>query len=202
MSNSKERGVICDIDLTFVDSGVPWLDWLTSVYGVEPDFSIKSPDGMTYYNLSKYFPAPLAHQINPYDFWEDPHLYDKLKPIEGAVEALRKIKAAGSPIRFGSYCKNGHFSSKARMIKRYTSDFLDIETGSTGDGFYATKVKNGIKGAVIIDDRNQFLNQFGDDVIKIKFWTPYTQDEEPSCKYDLVTSDWNEIGDFVVDILQ
>lgn len=202
MNKPQDRAVICDIDLTFVDSGTPWLNWLVSVYGVEPDFTIKAPGDLIHYNLSKYFPKPLIHQINPYDFWEDPHLYDKLRPIKGAVQALESIKAAGHPIRFGSYCKNGHFSSKARMVKRETSHFLDIETGATGDGFYATKVKNGIKGAVIIDDRNQFLNQFDDDVIKIKFLTPYTQDEAPRCKYDLETDDWAEIRDFTIDILK
>lgn len=196
-----KTAIICDVDLTFVDSGTPWLGWMKAVYGAEPDFSKSSGDGQLHYNLSKYFPEPKVHQIPPYDYWEDPFLYDKMTPLPFAVSALRTLKAAGHPIRFVSYCKKGHFGSKARFLKRETGSFLDLENGTTGDGFYATKVKSGVSGGVIIDDRNEFLNQFGPGVIKIKFKTPYTQSVEPNCIYDLETDDWIEIRDFLLDIL-
>lgn len=192
--------VIVDVDLTFVDSGSPWMKWLELVYGVAPDWTKGPGNGQVHYNLSKYFPEPKVHQIDAYEFWEDPYLYDKLVPMVGAVEALEEIKRAGHPIRFVSFCKNGHFSSKARMLKRYTSHFLDLEKGSTGDGFYATKVKSGVAGGVIIDDRHQFLNQFAADVLKIKFDTVYTQDEPvQEGGYDLVTQNWTEIAPFVIE---
>lgn len=193
--------ILVDVDLTFVDSGTPWFQWLEDVYGVAPDMSKGPGNGQIHYNLGKYFPAPLVEQISPHDYWEDMFLYDRLKPLPGAVNALKTLKEAGYPIRFVSHCKKGHFSSKARMVKRETSHFLDIEKGSTGDGFYATKVKSGVSGRVIIDDRNEFLNQFGDDVIKIKFKTPYTQFEDPRVKYDFESDDWDEILQFLLDTL-
>lgn len=199
--NFSGKPIICDVDLTFVDSGRPWTEWMEAVYGVAPDWSQTEPGELYHYNLSKYFPEPKVNQIPPYDYWEDPFLYDKMKPLPGAVEALYALKLAGHPIRFVSYCKKGHFGSKARFLKRETSHFLDLEHGTTGDGFYATKVKSGVAGAVIIDDRNEFLNQFGPEVIKIKFATPYTQSALPTCSYDLETCDWYEIRDFLLDIL-
>lgn len=193
--------IIVDVDQTFVDSATPWIQWCEDVYGVPVDWSKSPPSGQMHYNIGEYFPSPKRHQPLPLMFWEDPFLYDKLRPLPGAVVVLRKLKSLGHPIRFVSYCKNGHFSSKARMLKRETADFLDLEAGSTGDGFYATKAKAGVAGGVIIDDRNEFLNQFADDVLKIKMWTPFTQSVEPRCKYDLEAHSWKQIGDFLLATL-
>lgn len=196
--------ILVDVDLTFVDSGWPWLDWMSSVYQVEADHEAMRNDrnllGLYNYNLSKYFPNRCKEAIPPYEFWEDPHLYDKLVPLPGAVEGLRRLHEAGHPIRFVSYCKKGHFSSKVRFLKRHCP-FLDLEDGTDGSGFYATKVKAGVAGGVIIDDRNKFLNQFSDGVIKVKFDTPFTQDEEPRVQYDLVSKDWYVITEWLLETL-
>lgn len=202
MLSTKKTPILVDVDLTFVDSGWPWLDWMMSVYQCDADCSAMENDrnskGLYDYNLSKYFPNRCKQAIEPYEFWEDPHLYDKLQPIEGAVEAVRRLNEAGHPIRFVSYCKKGHFSSKVRFLKRHCP-FLDLEGGKDGSGFYATKYKAGVSGGIIIDDRNQFLNQFAPEVMKIKFDTPFTQDEEPNTQYDFVSGDWKKIADFILD---
>lgn len=196
--------ILVDVDLTFVDSGWPWLYWMESVYQIPADVDLMDKDyeeeGLFNYNLSKYFPTRCKEAIEPYEFWEDPHLYDKMTPIAGAVDAIRRLHEAGHPIRFVSYCKKGHFSSKVRFLKRHCP-FLDLDNGTDGSGFYATKVKAGVAGGVIIDDRNQFLNQFPDDVIKIKFDTPFSQDVEPRINYDLTSADWKEIADWLLENL-
>lgn len=196
--------ILVDVDLTFVDSGWPWLEWMENVYQIKADSLLMENDrrefGLFDYNLSKYFPTRCKEAIAPYEFWEDPHLYDKLKPMPGAVDAIRRLHEAGHPIRFVSYCKKGHFSSKVRFLKRHCP-FLDLDNGTDGSGFYATKVKAGVTGGVIIDDRNQFLNQFSDEVIKVKFATPFTQEEDPRTQYDLVSSDWNVIAEWLLETL-
>lgn len=196
--------ILIDVDLTFIDSGWPWLSWMESVYQVAPATALMEKDfnetGLYNYNLSKYFPTRCQEAIPPYEFWEDPHLYDKLKPLPGAVDAVRRLHEAGHPIRFVSYCKKGHFSSKVRFLKRHCP-FLDLDNGTDGSGFYATKVKAGVAGGVIIDDRHQFLNQFDDNVIKVKFDTPFTQDEEPRTQYDLTSCDWNVIAEWLLETL-
>lgn len=204
MVNKTKTPILVDVDLTFVDSGWPWLYWMESVYQIPADFELLDKDyeesGLFNYNLSKYFPSRCKEAIPPYEFWEDPHLYDKLKPLPGAVEAIRRLHEAGHPIRFVSYCKKGHFSSKVRFLKRHCP-FLDLDNGTDGSGFYATKVKAGVAGGVIIDDRHQFLNQFDDNVIKVKFDTPFTQDEEPRTQYDLTSCDWNVIAEWLLETL-
>lgn len=202
MVNKTKTPILIDVDLTFVDSGWPWLDWMESVYQVAPSISLMEKEvhetGLYNYNLSKYFPTRCKEAIGPYEFWEDPHLYDKLTPIAGAVDAIKRLYDAGHPIRFVSYCKKGHFSSKVRFLKRHCP-FLDLDGGKDGSGFWATKNKAGVKGGVIIDDRHQFLNQFEDDVVKIKFRTQFSQDEAPRTNYDLVSDCWAEIADFILD---
>lgn len=202
MVNKTKTPILIDVDLTFVDSGWPWLDWMESVYQVGPSISLMEKEvhetGLYNYNLSKYFPTRCKEAIGPYEFWEDPHLYDKLTPIAGAVDAIKRLYDAGHPIRFVSYCKKGHFSSKVRFLKRHCP-FLDLDGGKDGSGFWATKNKAGVKGGVIIDDRHQFLNQFEDDVVKIKFRTQFSQDEAPRTNYDLVSDCWAEIADFILD---
>lgn len=203
MSKQKET-ILIDIDQTFVDSGTPWLAWMEYQYGISPDLEMMDRDlrttGFLNYNLGKYFHHRPAGAVAPYEFWEEPELYDSLKPLPGAVEAIYRLYEAGHPIGLPSYCKKGHFASKVRMIMREL-DFLDLDGKNNGCGFYATKYKAGIKGSVIVDDRNEFLNQFSDDVLKIKFATPYTQDEPPRVAYDLETNEWSKIADFILETL-
>ncbi len=55
----KPLNIGIDVDLTFVDSGTPRLQWMEQVYGVKADYNLPdiNPQGMEYYNLSKYFPS-------------------------------------------------------------------------------------------------------------------------------------------------
>jgi hypothetical protein len=197
----NKPAIIIDVDLTIVESGWPWMKWMTEVYGTEPNAEMMNKDleekGYFDYNLSVYFPDRCKKMIQPYDYWEDPFLYDKMLPIENAVQAIMDLYNAGHPIRFVSYCKKGHFSSKVRFLKRHFP-LLDLDGGTDGCGFYATKYKAGVAGSYIIDDRNDFLNQFGDHVVKIKYDTPFTQKEEPRCQYDLETMCWIRIRDFIL----
>ena len=198
----RKEAIIVDVDLTVVDSGWPWLYWMEAVYNTTADYDRMAIDrelhGLLNYNLSAYFPNRCTQALSPYEYFEDPHLYDKLLPLPGVVDAIYRLWKAGHPIRFVSYCKKGHFSSKVRFLKRHFP-FIDLDSGACGSGFYATKNKAGVSGRYVIDDRHEFLNQFPDDVLKIKFKTQYTQSEEPKVVYDLVSNNWERIADFILD---
>lgn len=199
----RKAAIIVDVDLTVVDSGWPWLEWMEKVYATPADKDRMDWDlknlGCLNYNLSVYFPDRCSQALSPYEYFEDPHLYDKLKPLPGVVDAIYRLWKAGHPIRFVSYCKKGHFSSKVRFLKR-NFPFIDLDKGDCGSGFYATKNKAGVKGSYVIDDRNEFLNQFDDEVVKIKFYTNYSQNELQTRPYDMVSDDWSEIVDFILDL--
>lgn len=194
--------IAIDVDLVVYDSGSEWMSWLARVYGKAPNIIGVHGEGPVEelkYNLTKYFPTPPCdNSVKPFDFWEDPYLYDKLKPIAGCVEAVKRMHEAGHPIYFVSHCKKGHYSSKVRSLKR-DFPFLDLEVGK--DGFYATKNKGGVRAGALIDDRNSFLNQTAEDVLRIRFKTVYDQDAELSQPLDMDSNDWSEIADFVIDML-
>lgn len=181
-----------DIDLSIVRSDLAWENWLDRHFPKLTDMPLKGVD----YDLGNYY-GKNEYGLKHMDFWENNHLYDELQIIPAAVDALRAFKEAGHNVGFLSYTKSGHFTSKFRMLSRL--DFLDFKNG---DSFIATKEKGFLSGSVevMIDDRNKFLNQFSDDVIKIKIDTRYTQEEEPRVQYDLVTSNWKSIQDFVLDL--
>lgn len=181
-----------DIDLTLVKSDIPWESFLIRHFPQVKEIPEKDVD----YDLGNYFgenPYGLKHM----DFWDNNHLYDDMFPVPEAVECLRALKEAGHKLIFISYTKSNHFSSKVRMLKKL--DFVDFKNG---DAFFATKEKGAMSGAVdvMIEDRNKFLNQFSDEVIKIKMKTRYTQDEPARINYDLETNNWNEIKDFILDM--
>lgn len=201
MQTSK-FAILVDVDLTVVDSGWPWMGWLEKVYNMPADHDRMALDrelhGLINYNLAAYFPKRCSQALSPYEYFEDPHLYDKLVPLPGVVDAIYRLWKAGHPIRFVSHCKKGHFSSKVRFLKRHFP-FINLDECKDGSGFYATKWKAGVAGGAIIDDRNDFLNQFGEKVLRIKFATQYTQNEDPVGVYDLVSDDWEEIADFILE---
>lgn len=191
-----------DVDLTLVDSGSAWWNWLEALYG--PAENVSPPNnGLMHYDLSKYWPnRPTENIITPFAFWDSPHLYDFLKPEDGAIDVLKDLVSRGHKLAFISMCKKGHLASKVRFLKRWTSDFMDLDDHSQGHGFYATHFKGNIAVDVIIDDRYEYLNQFSNkpDVIKILKETPYSQSEDLGVSVDYASGSWYNIGKFLEGI--
>lgn len=190
----KQLTIGIDLDLTSVDTGLGWYNWLCRHFPQLTDL----PDNDIDYNLSVYFgenPTGLQH----YDYWRNNHLYDDMEFIPGFVETIKSWKELGYRLIFISHTKSGHMKSKFRMLKRLP--MVSFGNGD-GDAFVATKEKGLLSGAVdvMIDDRIDMLNQFSDDVLKIQFLTPYTQKEKPKKNFDLISNDWYAISDFVVDL--
>lgn len=183
-----------DLDLTSVDTGRGWYEWLCRHFEQIEEL----PEGNIDYNLGKYF-SPGTTGLTHFDYWDNNHLYDDLYLIKGAEETFQEWKRKGYRLIFISHTKSGHFKSKFRMLKKMP--FLKFGDGSS-DAFVATKEKGLLSDAVdvMIDDRIDMLNQFSDKVVKIQFETPYTQKETPRTTFDLVTDEWSDIRDFVEEI--
>src|SRR5690606_28249698 len=101
-------------------------------------------------------------------------------PYEGCVEALGELKKLGWDIIVVSAIKGFHAKSKYYFLKKYLP-FLD--------GVVYTKEKGFVNVDVMIDDRDDILNQFdGTKTLKIKFHTQYEQ-KEPSTAHFTI-KDW------------
>lgn len=172
---NKRPFAIIDVDLTFVDSvNAPhgWLQWLNA----KTNQNLTADELNWNYNLAKGFlPHWPAHCTEtPMDWWRYQGIYDQMKPMEGAVEALEHLTTLGYDVVFVSHCKGSHMKSKYSFLKKYAGHIMK--------GFVATKEKHlvcsGTGKDVVFDDRNDYLNLFDDSVRRFKIdnkWTQYAE---------------------------
>ena len=196
--------ILCDVDCTLLDpifqeNGWYWyLQRNSNAPYSEEEFrkEIDKTEGVIEYDLGRYFPDIPRNES--FAFWQDPNLYQKLKPYEDAVEVLTKL-GQKHKIVFVSYCKQFHQKSKYQMLH----DTFKVNLPEDHFAFLATREKWAVSGDVIIDDRHEFLNQFNGrkDCLKVKFNTPYTQCEDLEVSLDLHSNNWRAIGKFLEDIL-
>lgn len=175
--------IAVDCDLTVVNTGQCWLEWLNKVTrGPKVDLT-----GVTNipYNLSEFFPE-LQEHVDPFDFWRNKYLYYGMEPIIGSQSVLEWAHEQGHKIIFVSSVTGQHGSSKYYWLKEHFP-FLD--------GVVFTREKWAVGCDVLIDDRNEFLNQMG-NVFKIRFDTPYTQREEQDST-TFLAKDWVEVGNLL-----
>ena len=167
-----------DIDLTFVDTGRGWFNWLRDRSElVVPDYDTLVAAGEKIpYDLSSVFtdiPPPVT-----LDYWRPDNLYDNMEPLPHAVEALRSLKEEkGYKIVFVSTIKGDHHKSKYYMVEHHVP-FLD--------GFIATKEKHFARVDVMIDDRLNVLEKMDKTPVRIQMNTPFDQYTtwEPTHKVD------------------
>lgn len=154
-----------DVDLTVVDIGTPWLEWLNNM----SMRNLTLEDCNYEYNLGKYFENDLKRlSMRPCDYFRQCGLYDTLKPIEGSQEALEWLKGQGYDIVFVSHIKGNHNKSKHNFLRRYFP-FMD--------GYLATKEKYFVRQDIFIDDRNDHINRAPEGCLKLKINSPYDQFE-------------------------
>lgn len=183
--------LVCDVDLTVVDTAFSWWKWLE----VMTKANIPYSEACKYYNFSIPYKEAWEKKGcsgSPYDFWRQRHLYDDLTPMEGSVEALKAAKEYGYDIVFASAIKGDHSKSKYY--------FLD-EHFPFKDGVLLTKEKGYIAADIVVDDRNKFLNQFtSPETLRVKIETPFDQDEELNVSLDLTMNSWYNFKQWLKDI--
>lgn len=180
--------IAVDVDLTVVDTGQAWYDWLeTNCVESTPYGEMFDKDGKLPYNLAKHYTMPEG--VDAFDFWLKEDLYDEAVCYEDSKRVLEHLYKKGWEIVFVSWCygKGQHMDSKHRMLRREYS-FIDDHDFH----FVTTKSKYLVNCQFAVDDRNLFCNQYHKDVTVFKINTPYTQDEELTRPVFQVDS-WDEI---------
>lgn len=182
--------IAVDVDLTIVDSGQAWYNWL-EVNCIESENyeDMFDDEGRLPYNLSKHYIMP--EDMDAFDFWNKEDLYDNLTCYESAKRVLAHLYKKGWDIVWISWCfdHGKHAESKANLLRR---EFPFI----TKEDFHFCQTKS--KGIFsrsfdyFIDDRHNFLNSMDESVTCFKMNTPYTQDEELTRSVFTVDS-WDEV---------
>lgn len=153
-----------DVDMTVVDTGSEWLRFLEN----KAEREIHTPARDIPYNLGELVPELSSEEVM--SFWYCRNLYDKLEPIRGAMEAIKKLHDKGHDIIFVSHVMGDHYRSKKNFVDR----FFPFHKG-----FVATEGKHLVKMDVLIDDRNSNLNACErEGIIPLRYDTPYSQCQE------------------------
>lgn len=164
-----------DIDGCVVNTGDHWLSYLQGRYEQISHQPYKVP-----YDCSELFAIP--YDCDPYSFWRDPHLYEGLRPIEGSVGELGRLKGSGHEIVFISQAKGFHHKSKYQFIDRWFP---------FRDAVILTKEKHYVNVDIMIDDKYDVLDAFSEDVITVKFQDRYLQ--APPKRSHIEVDSWETI---------
>lgn len=163
-----------DVDETCVDVLPLHLQWCNIFAGT--DYTMSDIDYE--YDLTNVFSFD-----GVMDFWSTPHLYQKLQPKEGCIEALTKLNNKGWEIGFVTYAKKAHMSSKCKWIKQHFPFYKFI---------HCSKEKGYTSCTHFIEDRAKYLNQMPDSVKLLQMKTHYKQDEILKMEATVVAS-WKEV---------
>ena len=191
--------IAVDVDLVVAPIDVHWLLWLTTIYRGTADQADKllhrllSPskdDPEISYNLNEHFKewngGKNAYEgFDPLNFFRSGYLYDNVQPIPHSTAVLNVLSEQHS-IVFVTHIKGNHHKSKVAFLKR-NYPFLS--------GILATKEKQFVGADILIDDRNNHLNDFMGGGLErkiIKYYTPYQQLE--SLNYPSTSClNWQEV---------
>lgn len=169
--------LVCDVDLTVVDTLDTWLKWYEDSTGHNIDNDLSTVD---------YYLQDLMHKHDsPLDYWKKPNLYDKLLPIPEAVECLLELKNYYD-VLFVSSCFPEHTTSKQKFLKEWFP---------FAKGFIATSDKGFVKADAVIDDYQKNLLMFTDVPDNMKFLV-----ETRINSKDINSVRWYEIKDRLLEI--
>lgn len=158
-----------------------WLQWLKLVFKFKPEYEYlkySDPIEVLPYNLTKLVEGNKEDwwDYQPYDFWDNLHLYYIREPRQDAIEFVTRLHEEGNTILFVSKIMGNHHQSKSEWVKKWFP-YAD---------FIATSAKHHVKCDFIIDDSVPVLNRMPPNVDCIRFRADYKHEEEPTRPMKLV----------------
>lgn len=188
-----------DIDGTTLDSCPKWWEWLyhmTMPSNIPKDIDEfickeRAEGRAVSYNLTQYFPDPINHQVDKFDFWRNTGVYDTIEPIAGAVEYITKLMEYGFDVVFVTHNKGNGGRSKYLNIERHFDSY--------NFDYIVTKEKYRARIDCLIDDRNDFLNPCQKMGIQgFQIHSPFSQRIE--LHPDVISCrNWGEVYQGVID---
>lgn len=191
MKTKSDIKIGIDVDGTTLDSSPAWWSWLHHMT-LPNDCDTKDhiPEGLDFvssnllvfindmerigqkisYDLTQYFPDPINHNVDKFEFWRHTGVYDTIQPVDGAVHCINLLIKRGYHIVFVTHNKgNGGRSKHMNLIRHFGYDNFD---------YVVTKEKHLVNVDCLIDDRNEFLNPCHDNGVQgFLLDTPFEQNQ-------------------------
>lgn len=169
-----------DVDQAVVDAADGWLGFLIGSSVNQVDWDKWDEDRSQWdYDLTKYI---VDFEGDPLKYWKQAGLYDTLTPIEGSEVCINTLKEYIDFV-FITHCVGDHYRSKVDFLNKFFPDVPVIVTSSKGF----------VDVDVMIDDRLDFLDQFGDNTLKVLFPSEYKQNIEKKNNIRDEYKSWQDI---------
>jgi 5'(3')-deoxyribonucleotidase len=164
-----------DVDGTAEDMLPEWLRW----YNLEYDDFLK-PENITHWDLHKFVKPQCGMKI--YNYLDDPRLYDKVKPMKGAVEGVNLLRAKGWRVVFATTTPRTTPYRKFDLLKEHgfepkLKEYIEIADKSLLNGM----------GSFLLDD--SFSNVLNFKGMGVLFTQYHNTKEHP----ELRVNDWSEL---------
>lgn len=177
--------VLLDMDDVIENLVTGWVDYLNEKYGTST-----VPEDVTDWDISKAFPSLTHDQV--YSAELDGALWDKVKPMPGADEAMRRLLADGHEIYIVS--ATYYQTLKEKMEKVLFSFFPYISWNHV----IITSNKHMIKGDVLVDDGPHNLT--GGDYRKILFHANHNKSFDEKSIGAVRVYNWDEAYEEIAKI--
>lgn len=177
----RKLTILIDMDDTLENLCEVWVNQLSSLF--EVDVTI---DDIHQWDMTKAFPMLNKQEI----YWplDTQSLWDNVKPLPGAVEAVKKLKADGHRVVIVTAASPDSASLKLKrcLLRYFPVKMEDVIIASQ---------KGLIRGDVLIDDGPHNLREFGGKRVL------YTAHHNRSCdtqKYNMTrVNNWDEAYEYI-----
>lgn len=158
----REKILVCDVDNVVVDLSDKWIGWI-NMHLPQGHRELCRADVLGTYDFALTVEGKLSRE-RVHAFWKQYTLYDDATPLPGSVSALWRLKHKyGMTIVFASHVEGLHSKSKYEFLKRHFPV----------DGFVATREKQYIRADIVIDDRDEVLENISACPVKVKKISPW-----------------------------
>jgi 5'(3')-deoxyribonucleotidase len=171
------KTIAVDVDGTIADLEKNWLAWYNRDYNDNVEF-------FTEWDTHKLVKSECGFKM--YDYLKDPHLYDDVLPIDGAILAIEKLKSLGYRIIYPTTSPIESFGRKYQWLLNYglittIKDYIEVNDKSL------------IRADILVDDRPKNLDDFtGKKILFAQRWNELEKDN-PTYLY---ASSWNDVLDY------
>jgi 5'(3')-deoxyribonucleotidase len=104
--------IACDVDDVVADLSAAWYGAYNQDYG-----DALKPDAVASWDLHLYVKQECGAKI--YDYLLDPHLYERVEPVKGAIEGVQRLMQMGHEVVFVTANVYGMTDQKARWLERH-----------------------------------------------------------------------------------
>ena len=170
--------ILVDMDDTIEDLCGAWVNYLNEKYGTNT-----KPSDVKEWDITKAFPTLSRDEV--FGVLSDELLWDRVKPLPGAADYLKKIIDDGHKVFIVTASHPDIISTKLSKVLFKYFPFL------TYDDVIITTHKQLIRGDILIDDAPHNLE--GGKYFKILYNAPHNQSYDDVKNFVIRVYNWDEV---------